>query len=81
MDATSHDDLCWDIVTTIAAERDVDPMEIDERLYDVIDVDSLERLAHQASESEKIDLSVSFQMAECFVTVTGDETVRATCPN
>ncbi len=75
------DDLCWHIVTTVADERDVEPEQIDDRLYDVIDVESLAHLVDQARSSESIDLSVSFRMAGCFVTVTGEETVRATAPN
>ncbi|QCC49279.1 HalOD1 output domain-containing protein [Halobellus limi] len=75
------DDLCWHIVSTVADERGVEPERIEDRLYDVIDVESLAHLVDQASESESIDLSVSFRMAGCFVTVTGEETVRATAPS
>jgi len=75
------DDLCWHIVSTVADERGVEPEQIEDRLYDVIDTESLARLVDQACESESIDLSVSFRMAGCFVTVTGEETVRATAPS
>jgi hypothetical protein len=75
------DDLCWHIVSTVADERGVEPEQIEDRLYDVIDIESLARLVDQACESESIDLSVSFRMAGCFVTVTGEETVRATAPS
>jgi hypothetical protein len=75
------DDLCFDIVTTVAEERSVEPERIDDRLYDVIDIESLARLVEQAQRTESMDLSVSFRMAGCFVTVTGDRTVRASAPN
>ncbi|MFC5277834.1 HalOD1 output domain-containing protein [Halorubrum rubrum] len=74
------DDICWRIVTEIADERDVDPKAIDDRLQDIVDVESLSRLVDRAWSSDDLDLSVSFRMAGCFVTITGDETVRATVP-
>jgi hypothetical protein len=75
------DDLCWQIVTTVAEERGIEPERIDDRLYDVVDIESLARLVEQAKRTDAMDLSVSFRMAGCFVTVTGDETVRASAPN
>ncbi|MFO7925731.1 MAG: HalOD1 output domain-containing protein [Halobacteriota archaeon] len=81
MDSDSNSTLCWRIISEIAQERGVDPTNVDERLYDVIDVESLTKLATQANHSDEIDLSVSFRLNGCFVTVTGDNTVRATCPN
>ena len=39
------DDLSWHIVAAVAEEHGVDPFDIDERLYDVVDVEALERLA------------------------------------
>lgn len=81
MHTDSKDNLCWRIISAVARERNVDPTDVDERLHDVIDVESLGRLATQANESDDIDLSVSFRLNGCFVTVTGDDTVRATCPN
>lgn len=75
------DTLCWEIVTTVADERGVEPDRIDDRLYDVVDVESLARLVEQARRTDSMDLSVSFRMAGCFVTVTGDRTVRASAPN
>jgi len=75
------DNLCWNIVTTVADERGIEPDRIDDRLYDVLDVESLARLVEQAQRTDSMDLSVSFRMAGCFVTVTGDRTVRASAPN
>ncbi|WP_435074250.1 HalOD1 output domain-containing protein [Halorubrum sp. HHNYT27] len=81
MNSDIADTLCWDIVTTVAEERDIEPDRIDDRLYDVIDVESLARLVEQAQRVDTMDLSVSFRMAGCFVTVTGERTVRASAPN
>ncbi len=74
------DDLCWEIVTTIANERGVEACAIEERVGDVVDVDALERLAQQAGESNSVNLSVSFRIAGCFVIVTEGGRVRASCP-
>lgn len=77
---TNADDLCWKIVTEIADARNIDHDKIDERLGDVIDTRALGRLAAQSGDSDTIELSVSFQMAGCFVTVTDGGEVRASCP-
>jgi hypothetical protein len=74
------EDLCWKIVTAIAEERGIEQHAIEERVQDVIDIDSLEQLARQSGESKSIELSVSFQIAGCFVTVTDGGRVRASCP-
>ncbi len=74
------DNLCWKIVTAIANERGVEATAIEERVGDVVDVDALERLAQQAGEPNSVNLSVSFRIAGCFVTVTEGGRVRASCP-
>jgi len=81
MSVDTVDDLCWDIVTTIAEERGIDQRNVDDRLYDVIDPHALERLARQSGETDDISLSVSFRMAECYVTVTDGGQVRANYPS
>jgi hypothetical protein len=68
-------------VTTVADERSIEPERIDERLYDVVDVEALASLVEQADQADSMDLSVSFRMAGCFVTVTGDRLVRASAPS
>ncbi|EMA59124.1 HalOD1 output domain-containing protein [Halorubrum lipolyticum] len=80
MSADSVDDLCWDIVTAIAEERGIDQRDVDERLYDVIDPHALGRLARQSEASDDLSLSVSFRMADCYVTVTDGGQVRANHP-
>lgn len=80
MSSNITEDLCWRVVTAVADERGVAPRAVDDRLQDIVDVESLARLVDQAWNGDDIDLSVSFRMDGCFVTVTGDETVRATAP-
>lgn len=80
MSSNITEDLCWRVVKTVADERGIDPRAVDDRLQDIVDVESLARLVDQAWNGDDIDLSVSFRMDGCFVTVTGDETVRATAP-
>ena len=80
MTADPADDLCWDIVTAIAEERGIDWRDIDDRLGDIIDPHALGRLARQSEASEEISLSVSFRMADCYVTVTDGGRVRANHP-
>lgn len=80
MEFKASDDLCWHIITAISEERDVDPMRIDEQLEDVIDVEALGRLVQQAGDDTPVDLSVSLRLSGCFVTVTGNGEVRASCP-
>ncbi|EMA64932.1 HalOD1 output domain-containing protein [Halorubrum kocurii] len=80
MSADSVDDLCWNIVTAVAEERGIEPRHVDDRLYDVIDPHALGRLARQSEGSSDISLSVSFRMADCYVTVTDGGKVRANHP-
>ncbi|MFC6720602.1 HalOD1 output domain-containing protein [Halobacteriaceae archaeon SHR40] len=72
--------LCWNIVTAIAEERDIERDEINERIGDVIDTQALSRLAAQSSGNDSIELSVSFRIEGCYVTVTDGGEVRASCP-
>lgn len=81
MAADSADDLCWNIVTAIAEEREIDWRDIDDRLEDIIDSHALGCLARQSEESDDISLSVSFQMEDCYVTVTDGGRVRANYPD
>lgn len=80
MTVESADNLCWEIITAIAEERNIERDAIEERLGDVIDLDALQRLAEQSGESDAVELSVSFRVAGCFVTVTDGGQVRASCP-
>jgi hypothetical protein len=70
MEANNADELCWEIVTAIADERNIEPEEVDEPIGNVVDTQALGRLAAQSKHSDSIELSVSFRIAGCFVTVT-----------
>ena len=76
----THDDLCWKIVSAIAEERGVEVNTIEEPVGDVVDIEALERLAGQAGESNSVELSASFRIAGCFITVISGGHVRASCP-
>ncbi len=80
MKSETVDDVRWRVVTAVANERGIDPRRLSDRLQDVVDAEALARLVDQAWSSDSIDLSVSFRIAGCFVTITGDETVRVTVP-
>lgn len=80
MTIEANDDLCWKIITAVAEERNVERDMIEDRLNDVISMDALQQLADQSGESGAIELSVSFRIANCFVTVTDGGRVRASCP-
>jgi len=80
MAANNADELCWDIVTAIAEERNIEPDEVDEPIGNVVDTQALGRLATQSKHSDSIELSVSFRIAGCYVTVTDGGQVRASCP-
>lgn len=57
------------IVFAVGEAVGVDPLDLDERLYDVIDPDALDRLFTNGSGT------VEFTVAGCQVTVHGDERV------
>ena len=56
------------VAHAVAAVRDVDPLSLEPRLYDVVDPDALETLL--ASGSTDSDVRVSFVFAACAVTLT-----------
>ncbi|NHN46661.1 hypothetical protein G9464_03500 [Halostella sp. JP-L12] len=73
---TDSDELCYRIVSAVAERRGVDADEIEDRLFDVVDVDALDRLlGGPASDAE---LEVSFTLAGVEVLVTADRTVLVT---
>lgn len=74
------DNLCWKIVTEIAEKRNVEPHTIEERVGDVVDIEALQRLARQSGGTNSVEVSVSFRIAGCFVTVTDGGRVRVSCP-
>lgn len=66
------------VVEAVAEANDVDPLELDVRLYDVIDTDALNRLFESRRTtigSPPVD--VTFSMAGCDVSVSSDGMVVA----
>jgi hypothetical protein len=65
------------VIFEIAGRKGVDPVEIDEPLYEVIDPDALDSLVESASRTfGRSSVTVSFTYCGYDVTVTGDEEVR-----
>lgn len=58
------------VVWAVAEAKGVDPLDLDEALYDRVDPDALERLFE--SDAAGADLRVKFTLAGCEVTVSGD---------
>ena len=71
------DDLEYRVVMAVSEERNVDPVRIDEQLYDVIDIESLERIIQRTETGGSVELSLSFQFSGCHVTVAEDGDVDA----
>lgn len=76
MESTS---VAADIVERIAARDGVDPVDLDETLYDVIDADALETLTNDTSgRHPQATLRVAFSYCGYAVTVNGSGQVRIT---
>jgi len=63
--------LSTSVVQTVATALGTDPLSLDERLYDVLDPDALDRLFAGGGE-EMGPRTLSFELAGCSVTVHGD---------
>jgi len=61
------------VVVAVAELNDVDPLDLNERLYDCIDPDALDTLFRAGGSSG----AVQFTMAGCRVDVSADRTVTA----
>jgi len=59
------------VVRAVAAAKDVDPMDLDERLYDCVDPDALDRLF-------PCEGTVTFTMAGCRVEVEKGQIILVT---
>lgn len=69
-------DLSEAIVTEIAAREGIDPVELDVPLYEVVDVDALERLLESGKDSpSEAPITVEFTYAGYDVTVDDGGTV------
>lgn len=58
------------IVSTVAEQKGVDPIELEPQLYEAVDPDALTALAASSSESQ---LTISFNYAGYRVTVIADD--------
>ena len=77
----SGDSLVHDIVSTVADARGIDPIEMEERLHDVIDPDALGHLfADRLDGTSRRGGQVTFRLARCEVTVDGDWQVSVRVP-
>lgn len=68
--------LFTDIVTSIAAAKNVDPVDLEPPLYEVINPESLRDVIESADPSSR----VRFRFDDLEVEVRGDETVEITKP-
>jgi hypothetical protein len=65
------------VVECVAEANGVDPCSLDARLYDHVDPDALDSLFNTEGQGA-IDVTVSFRMAGCRVTVDDTGTVSVT---
>lgn len=66
------------VVRAIADAKGVDPIDLDDRLYDYVDPGALDRLFATAGDSPSWDCRVSFAMAGCRVEVDAARRVVVT---
>lgn len=72
-DAGPGEQLHWDIVTAVADTKDIEPLELDERLYDAVDPDALWQLfADRPDGTSRGHGHVTFTLARCEVTVDSE---------
>lgn len=73
-EATTSENVSETVVRALADAKGVDPMELDVRLYDVIDPDALDALF--ASDGVSESRRVSFTVGDCRVAVDGSGCVH-----
>lgn len=67
------------VIECIAEANGVDPCALDDRLYDHVDPDALDRLLDAGGrEYGPVDVKISFRMADCEVSVDNTGTVVVT---
>ena len=67
------------VVECVADVKGVDPSALDDRLYDRVDPGALDSL-FGAAAADTADLQLSFQFADCRVTLDGTGTVAVAEP-
>lgn len=60
-----------EIVEGVAAREGIDPLDLDEKLYDVIDADALDALTRGASDRRPQEMLIEFTYYGYSVTVDG----------
>jgi hypothetical protein len=69
------------VIEAVADFKGLDPMDLDQPLFEVIDPDALDSLiGHNGSDQEKYETTVEFTYDDCRVQVSGDGSV-AVSPN
>lgn len=69
------------IVERIAERESVDPLDLDQRLYDVVDVDALTDLVDNSNgNGQSSDVTVSFTFHDYIVTVENGADITITDP-
>ncbi|MFC7027580.1 HalOD1 output domain-containing protein [Halomicroarcula sp. GCM10025324] len=68
------------VVRAVADVKDVDPLDLDARVYDAVDPDALDRLFTPTGDGSAREGMVAFPMAGCRVEVQSDHAVRVTPP-
>lgn len=69
---TETEDLIVAIVEAVAADKGVDPMELDLQLAEQIDLDALATVYTSASQHPETTVTVKFTVDDCTVTVRND---------
>ncbi len=71
------EEICTVVVNAVADAHGVHPLDLEPKLYDVIEPDALADL-WSANDSPPRSLEISFSMAGCEVVVNGDGRVLVT---
>lgn len=68
--------LSTKVISEVAAREGVDPLELDEPLYDVVDVSALEKMVESARGREgTFEVTFSYHGYDVRVDATGDVTI------
>lgn len=74
-----EESVCSAVITAVAAAKDVDPLDLDQRLNDVVDPDALDRIFGETATGRRRSAGhVAFVMEGCEVVVTASGRVTAT---
>lgn len=77
----SEDARTYELVSAVASARGVDPLDLDERLIEVVDPDALWQLfAPRLDGTRRAGGQVTFRLAQCEVTVRADAGIDVVPP-